>query len=266
VRRTSPTIAIASVLAGAVFASGIARADDAPATGPGDDQRPNAALAACASGDVAKGISILGQLYAETRNPSYVFNQGRCFQKNNKLTEARGSFTEYLRIGTNEPPEDIQRAQGFIKEIDETLARERASQPAPLLVTPVQPGGDGRAHALRTTSIVLAAVGVAAVGAGVFLSFKVKSINDSINNQYANQAFVTDEAQLEKQISDGKSYETWQWVAYGLGVAALAGAVTTFVLSGHFAGAPGTGPETPAVTVTPTASSDGVGGVVRVRF
>src|SRR5262249_14192761 len=112
--------------------SGMARADD-PAGG--EDKRPTTALAACASGDVNKGIAILGELYAETRNPSYVFNQGRCYQKNNKLEEARGSFNEYLSIGTNEPAEDIQRAQGFIKEIDEALARQRANAPTPVLVT-----------------------------------------------------------------------------------------------------------------------------------
>ena len=114
--------------------SGAARAAD-PAPG-GEDKRPNAALAACASGDVTKGIAILGELYAETRNPSYVFNQGRCFQKNNKLEQARGSFTEYLRIGTNEPPEDLQRAQAFVKEIDATLEQQRASQPAPVVTAP----------------------------------------------------------------------------------------------------------------------------------
>src|SRR5215468_10936598 len=130
-----------------------ARADDMPAAG--DDKRPTAALAACASGDVAKGIAILGELYAETRNPAYVFNQGRCFQKNNQLEQARGSFTEYIRIGTNEPPEDIQRAQGFVKEIDEALARRRANEPAtPVLVTTGSaPSGEGHAHMLRVTSI-----------------------------------------------------------------------------------------------------------------
>lgn len=239
-----------------------ARADETPPAG--EDKRPTAALAACASGDVAKGISILGELYAETRNPSYVFNQGRCYQKNNKLDEARGSFSEYLRIGTSEPPEDLQRAQGFIKEIDDALARQRASQPAPTLVTPARPSsGQETARLLRTTSIVAAAVGVAAVGFGAVMSLKVKSTNDSINQQYS-QPYVTNEAQLEKQISDGKSYQTWQWIGYGVGVAALAGAVTTFVLSGRFAA--GAGAEHPAVSVTPTASADGMGGVVRLQF
>jgi len=246
--------------------AGIARADDSSG---GEDKRPNTALAACASGDVNKGIAILGELYAETRNPAYVFNQGRCYQKNNKLDEARGAFTEYLRIGTSEPPEDLQRAQGFIKEIDDALARQRASQPAPIVVAPVQ-SGEGRTRALRTTSIVLAAVGVVAIGVGAFLSYKVKSTNDAINNEFANQPYVTDEARLEQQISDGKSYETWQWVGYGVGVAAMAGALTTFILSG-FSASGSAAPEqpaasTPSVAITPTLSRGGAGGVLQVRF
>ena len=258
-----PPISIAIVLASAVL-SARARAADAP--GGGDDKRPNTALAACASGDVNKGIAILGELYAETRNPAYVFNQGRCYQKNNKLDEARGAFTEYLRIGTSEPPEDLQRAQGFIKEIDDALARQRASQPAPIVVAPVQ-SNEGRARSLRTTSVVLAAVGVVAIGVGAFLSYKVKSTNDAINNEFANQPYVTDEARLEQQISDGKSYETWQWVGYGVGVAAMAGALTTFLLSG-FSASGTAAPEQPAaaVAITPTLSRGGAGGVLQVRF
>src|SRR5262245_41479498 len=124
VRRTL-LISTALVLACAALA-GSARADE------GEDKRPTAALAACASGDVTKGITILGELYAETRNPAFVFNQGRCYQKNNQLEQARSSFTEYIRIGTSEPPEDIQRAQGFVKEIDEALAARRANQPSPV--------------------------------------------------------------------------------------------------------------------------------------
>jgi hypothetical protein len=225
-----------------------------------EDQRPNAALAACASGDVAKGISILGALYAETRNPSYVFNQGRCYQKNGQLEPARSSFSEYLRIGTQEPPEDLKRAEGFIKEIDEALAQQRASAPTPLLVTPVS-AEEGRTRTLRVASIVLAGVGVAAIATGAYLSLKVKSIEDDINRQFAGQDYVTDGARLQQQLSDGKSYETWQWVAYGVGIAALAGATTTFILS---VGAKS--PEHAALGIAPAFSPDGVGGVVRMRF
>jgi hypothetical protein len=257
VRRLSVSIAFfVSIIA----IGRIARADDAPAS---EDKRAMDALAACASGDTAKGVAILGALYAESLNPAYVFNQGRCYQKNGQLEQAKVRFDEYLRIGTKEPPEDIQRAQGFIKEIDATLAQQRASAPAPA-VAPAE-DREGRRRMLRTTSIVLAAVGVAAVGVGVFMSFKVKSTNDSIDQGYS-QPYVTDQARLEQLISDGKSYQTWQWVGYGLGVAALGGAATTFLLSGGFGGSGPAAAEHVAVTFTPTVSPDGAGGVLRLRF
>jgi hypothetical protein len=227
-----------------------------------EDARPHEALAACASGDVAKGISILGVLYAETRNPSYVFNQARCYQKNGQLDHARSSFAEYIRIGTNEPPDDVKRAQGFIKEIDEAIARQQASAPAPVLVTPMSSVEEGRSRSLRVTSIMLAGLGVAAIAAGVYLSLKVQSIEDDINREFDGQSYVTDVVRLQQQLDDGKSYETWQWVGYGVGVAALAGAATTFILSTR---APGS-PERGAVAVAPALSPGGMGGLVRVRF
>jgi len=246
-------------IAGATWCQS-ARADDAPG---GEDKRPDAALAACASGEVQKGIAILGTLYAETRNPAYVFNQARCYQKNNQLEQARASFTEYLRIGTSEPPEDIQRAQGLIKEIDETLERQRASAPPPSPTVVTSTGSDdGRKHMLRVTSFVLAGVGAAAVATGVYMSFKVKGVNDDINREFAGQGYVTDVPRLQQKISDGERYETWQWVGYGVGIAAVAGAATTFILSARGPAAA----EQPAVAVAPVWSPDGMGGVVRVRF
>ena len=243
---------------------GTARAAD-PAS-PGDDKRPNAALTACASGDVAKGIAILGELYAESRNPSFVFNQGRCYQKNNQLEQARGSFAEYLRIGTNEPPEDLQRAQAFVKELDDTLARQRASQSAAVVATPATAPGDGSARVLRVSSVVLAAVGVLAVGFGAAMSFKVKSTNDDLKQLYAGQPYVTDVARVQQLESDGSRYQTLQWVGYGVGAAAFAGAVATFILGGSKFPWSSESPERVALDVTPAVSPDGGGAVLRMRF
>ena len=38
-----------------------------------------AAKKACITGDYRKGIDILGDLFVETNDATYVFNQGRCF-------------------------------------------------------------------------------------------------------------------------------------------------------------------------------------------
>jgi hypothetical protein len=110
--------------------------------------------------------------------------------------------------------------------------------------------------------MVLAGVGVAAIAAGAVMSFKVKGINDDINRQFAGQDYVTDVPALQQKISDGERYETWQWVGYGVGIAAMAGAATTFILSTRGSGAP----EKPAVAIAPVLAPGGMGGVVQVRF
>ena len=95
-----------------------------------EDPRPAEALTFCGAGEVSKGIAILAALYAETRNPSFVFNQARCYQQNGDLEKARERFREYLRVGRNEPAADIKRAEGFVQEIDQELARRMAIQDA----------------------------------------------------------------------------------------------------------------------------------------
>jgi hypothetical protein len=235
-----------------------------------EDPRPRAALGACASGDVKKGVSILAELYAETRNPSFVFNQARCYQQNGQLEPARERFREYLRVGKNEPAEDLQRAQGYLKEIDDTLAKQAPPAPAPIIVAPPAPAapveGETNAHALRVTSVVLAALGVAAVGTGVVLSFKVNSTKNDVEARFANMGVVTDPQSLQQQLSDGGRYETWQWISYGIGVAALAGAATTFLVAGLPASGSAHAAEKVSLSFMPVAAPDRLGGVVHLRF
>jgi hypothetical protein len=224
----------------------------APSLPSAEDPRPGEALTACASGQVAKGIDVLATLYAETRNPSFVFNQARCYQQNGQLEKSRERFREYLRVGKNEPPADIQRAEGFIKELDRELALQRAVQDA-------RPQERRYRGALRTTSIVLAATGVAAIGAGALLGVQMKQKEDQIARQFEpNRPGGPDNAQVSDLVAQGTRLETWQYISYGVGVAALAGAATTFGLSGWTF--------RDEVTVTPVLAGDHMGGTVRVRF
>lgn len=229
-----------------------------------EDPRPRAALGACASGQVGKGIAILAELYAETRSPALVFNQARCYQQNGQLDPARQRFREYLRVGRDEPTQDLRRAEAYIKEIDDTLARQ-APRPAtaPVLVTapaPGPPAPQGRAAYLRRTGVALGILGLAAVGTGVYLSFKVRTTTREVESRFTDMGIVTDPASLQRELSNGGRYETWQWVSYGVGVAALAGAATTFLLGGlPFSGARST--ET-TVSLAPVAMPGNVGGLL----
>jgi hypothetical protein len=216
-----------------------------------EDPRPREALTFCAGGEVTRGIAILAALYAETRNPAFVFNQARCYQQNGRLAEARERFQEYLRVGTAEPPADIKRAHGFIEEIDREQARRMAVQDA----RPLQ-----RNHraALRTTSIALAATSVAALGTGAFLSYRVQAKERDIEKKYSPMP-VIEGPMFARDTSAGARLETFQYIAYGVGVAALAGAVTTFGLSGWSL-------RDEPVSAAPILTYDTVGGVMRLRF
>ncbi len=69
----------------------------ARATGGTATERAAQAQTACLTGDYAKGVAILAELYVSTRNAIYIFNQGRCFEQNGKYEEAILRFREYQR-------------------------------------------------------------------------------------------------------------------------------------------------------------------------
>jgi hypothetical protein len=75
-----------------------------------------AAKKACAAGDFRKGVVILAELYVESNDTVYIFNQGRCYEQNHQWTSAIDRFREYLRNTPNISPEDKDAAESHIAE------------------------------------------------------------------------------------------------------------------------------------------------------
>ncbi len=97
------------------------------------DTRAKAAKKACLLGDVDKGAEILADLYVETNDPTFVYNQGRCFEQNGKNDQALLRFKEYER-----------KAQGLSQDDREALRKkieglEATQRPSPAPVVPVAP-------------------------------------------------------------------------------------------------------------------------------
>ena len=131
-RPLGPLVALLIV---AVGAGGVARAQDA---------RELQAKEACLGGHPDKGIELLAQLYAETNDPTYIYNQGRCFEQNGRATDAVTRFREYLRKAQNLAPDEKTDLQ---KRIDDLEAQTRPAvtvSPAPGTRRPGR-GDDGRA-------------------------------------------------------------------------------------------------------------------------
>jgi hypothetical protein len=75
-----------------------------PALGANREAKEKAARTACLAGDYAKGVTLLSELFVETKNPNWIFNSGRCFEQNARFQEAISRFQEYKRISDLEEP------------------------------------------------------------------------------------------------------------------------------------------------------------------
>ena len=74
---------------------------------------------ACLLGDFKQGIEILADLYLDTHDPTYIYNQGRCLEQNGQNEPAILRFQEYLRKAAGLSAAD---ADGVRKRIDDLQA------------------------------------------------------------------------------------------------------------------------------------------------
>ena len=117
----------------AVLASGVARADHAMEMKARED---------FAAGRYDQALDLFAKLYAETLNPVYLRNIGRCHQKMREPQKAIDAFQDYLAKGKKISADEKAEIQGYIKEMtalrDEQAQRNQAPPPPPP-VTPIPP-------------------------------------------------------------------------------------------------------------------------------
>jgi hypothetical protein len=217
-------------------------------------------------GDFQKGADILTDLFVETNDFVYIYNQARCYQQNNRWEQSISRFREWLRKAKDVSESDRAETERLIADCEASLAKMTpppvaatpppprveapppAPQPAPpgVLSTPTPPPSDGsRGRGLRVTGIVFAAVGVAAIGTGVGLGLKSSSLSTK--------------GYSRSREDERASLKTWGWVSYGVGAAAL---VTGAVL--YIAGWPSE--PSSSVALLPIVAPDGASVLLQGRF
>ena len=208
-----------------------------PAAAANRQAQERAARKACLNGDYTKGVDILSDLFVDTKDPNYIFNQGRCLESNRKYDDAIGRFDEYLRAAPEQlKPDDKAAAEKHRADCKEKLAEERATspvQPAPQPVptpqpepppqpstaivvepAPQQPPAHGRWSGLATAGIITGGAGVLAVAGGVILNLKANSMLDNMQTSVGGYS--------SGKENDQKTYKTLAWVGYGVGAACVA--------------------------------------------
>jgi len=243
------------------------------------EAKDRAALTACLTGDYGKGVALLTELFVATKDPTYLYNQGRCYEQNRRYEDAIARFQEYLRAGRRLSRAEKADAQKHIADCKELLADQAPPQPvvsepppalgaaavpAPAVVlapvsepTPAfarQRAAQPSAGAgWRTAGIVTAAIGGAAVVAGVALNLKVNSMAEDLEK--------TDQYSDAKE-SDRKTYRALGWAGYGVGVACVATGAVLYLLGRR----PLRADSPPPVALVPTFATGQAGAVLQGAF
>jgi hypothetical protein len=215
----------------------------------GKEARERAAKKACLNDDPAKGVEILTDLYVDTNDPTYIFNQGRCYEQNNRCEEAIVRFREYLRKTAGGSESDRGDVQKHIEDCEVLLAKRGAAtagpqaaagaEPASVVAPPaIQPrpgpsgdatpaavvaaeprGGSSPGAGLRAAGVATMVVGGAALIAGGGLNLKHNSMIHDLKGDYSGDS--ADSAQ---------TYKTLSMVGYGVGAACLVGGAALYWL------------------------------------
>jgi hypothetical protein len=246
------------------------------------DAKERRARTACLAGDYAEGVRLLSELFVSTKDTTFIFNQGRCFEQNRRYEDAIARFQEFLRASKKVTKADKAEAQKHINDCKELLAdggeKSKAAQPAPVTPTPVTPvtpvaptavvptpvvpttapstpvvtstANGSAGSGLRTAGIVTASVGGAALLAGVIFNLKVNSLASDIQK--------TDGYSPNKE-SDRKTYRTLGWVGYGVGAACVATGAVLYILGSRSG-------DRASVALVPAFSPDHAGAIVKGSF
>jgi hypothetical protein len=200
--------------------------------------KERAAKKACLNGDPVKGVELLTDLYVDSNDPNYIFNQGRCYEQNDRCEDAINRFREYMRKTGSE--RDRTDAEKHIADCEALLAKKgeetsgssvalsSAAMPSGSAVSPVQPPpaavvaetpASRPGRVLRTAGVTTMAVGGAALVAGIVLNLKHNSMLHDLKADYSGDSADT-----------AQTYKVLSMVGYGLGAACLVGGGTLYFL------------------------------------
>jgi hypothetical protein len=173
------------------------------AIGQPRDPREIQARKDCLKGNYDSGTSLLADLYAETGNENFVYNQARCYEQNGRPDEAILRFREYLRIARDLDPDETAKVERHIAECKTMKAEQEQHRDA-------GPTGTRPARAAVLPPPNLSPTVPPLVNAGTVLE--------------------PDPPTPQAAVASRPVYKTW-WFWTGVGAVVAAGTVTAILLS-----------------------------------
>jgi hypothetical protein len=122
--------------------AGIAQAAPAVSARESEKEAELNARQAFAAARYDEAIELFARLYAQTLNPIYLRNIGRCHQKKREADKAIDAFHDYLAKQKSITSSERKEIQGYIKEMEQLRdeqAKEREAQQARPVFAPAPP-------------------------------------------------------------------------------------------------------------------------------
>lgn len=266
-RRRARWCALTVALAMAGAAPAVFGQSGAGAGAAANDRREDEARKECLAGRTQRGIDLLAELFTETRDPNYIFNQARCFQQNSRPDEAIGRFQEYLRKAKDLPAAERREVETLIAECEVTKASQLKATPREGTAGPVADTAlrdrleytdSQRARRLRMAGIITAGAGVVGIGFGVVMGVRTRSLEGAFEDKQRAMPTYFD----RKAYNDGQRAEVFQWVGYAVGGVALGTGAVFYYLGTRERQAAAAG----GVVVVPVAAAGRYGAGVAWRF
>ncbi len=90
----------------------------------------------CLTGKYESGVALLAEIFVETGNANFIYNQARCYEQNARPEDAINRFREYLRVAKDISQADKTDVEHHIAECRELQAEQQnrlllASPPSP---------------------------------------------------------------------------------------------------------------------------------------
>jgi tetratricopeptide (TPR) repeat protein len=196
--------------------------------------REKEAKKACLAGknSYEQGIEILAELFAITNEPTYIYNQGRCYQQNNQPDLALSRFQEYLRKDPKMTPKEKATLEKYMKECADQIAKNQppttvAAPPTPqpvkvaelpepvatqTVISPVQEPTTHSGRGLRIAGVTMTAIGFLTLGGAATFHW--------LHNE-KEKDFKEGEVWTNEKQSRSNLYKNLAVIGYGIGAATV---------------------------------------------
>jgi hypothetical protein len=113
-----------------------------------DAKKEKKARLECAAGNFREGVRLLAELWLDTKDPTHIYNQARCYEQSAQNAAAAARFIEYLRKAGPLQADDVKAIEKRIEELE----RKPGSTAQPTVIVMPAPAAAAPATAPLATA------------------------------------------------------------------------------------------------------------------